>query len=175
MPATEHEEWLTSRESASVGTRQPGQTLSVGQLAGMRTLDLLAVPDEDWNQADIAHARRVVGYVRRHRAQWPAGDVSTRRWRHALRNWGHDPLWQSRLELTGVDEVVLHLDGSPVGRAVLDTTEHTVAALAMDIDEQWRRRGIGTAALHTLTYGTGRRLTPGPPGVLPERLADRLR
>ena len=35
--------------------------------------------------------RKVVGYVRRHRAQEPA-NIVTSRWRYALMNWGHDPL-----------------------------------------------------------------------------------
>jgi hypothetical protein len=36
--------------------------------------------------------RKVVGYVRRHLAQRPPGDVRDTRWRHSLMNWGHDPL-----------------------------------------------------------------------------------
>jgi hypothetical protein len=36
--------------------------------------------------------RKVVGYIHRHTAQRPAGDVSQTRWRYALMNWGHDPL-----------------------------------------------------------------------------------
>jgi hypothetical protein len=35
--------------------------------------------------------RKVVGYVRRHRAQEPA-NIATSRWRYSLMNWGHDPL-----------------------------------------------------------------------------------
>ena len=35
--------------------------------------------------------RRVVGFVRRHRAQEPANLV-TSRWRYSLMNWGCDPL-----------------------------------------------------------------------------------
>lgn len=36
--------------------------------------------------------RKVVGYVRRHLAQRPSGDVEDTRWRYSLMNWGHDPL-----------------------------------------------------------------------------------
>ncbi len=41
--------------------------------------------------------QRVVGYVHRHRAQKPSGDVEDSdvedsTWRYSLLNWGHDPL-----------------------------------------------------------------------------------
>ena len=42
--------------------------------------------------ADEAHMRKVVGYVHRHLAQRPSGDVRDTAWRHSLMNWGHDPL-----------------------------------------------------------------------------------
>ena len=41
---------------------------------------------------DLAHMHKVVGYVHRHLAQRPEGDVRDTRWRHSLMNWGHDPL-----------------------------------------------------------------------------------
>jgi len=34
----------------------------------------------------------VVGYVHRHMAQRPSGDIEGSRWRKSLMNWGHDPL-----------------------------------------------------------------------------------
>lgn len=36
--------------------------------------------------------RKVVGYVHRHGAQRPAGDVTETPWRYSLMTWGHDPL-----------------------------------------------------------------------------------
>jgi hypothetical protein len=33
----------------------------------------------------------VVGYVKRHLAQRPSGDISDSAWRYSLMNWGHDP------------------------------------------------------------------------------------
>jgi hypothetical protein len=36
--------------------------------------------------------RKVIGYVHRHMAQRPHGDVADTRWRKSLMNWGHDPL-----------------------------------------------------------------------------------
>ena len=45
------------------------------------------------SEADLAHMRKVHGYVARHLAQQPAKeDVETSRWRYSLMNWGHDPL-----------------------------------------------------------------------------------
>ena len=35
--------------------------------------------------------RKVVGYVKRHSAQRPDGDVTDTPWRYSLMNWGHDP------------------------------------------------------------------------------------
>jgi hypothetical protein len=42
--------------------------------------------------ADAEHMRKVVGYVHRHLAQRPDGDVTETKWRYSLMNWGHDPL-----------------------------------------------------------------------------------
>jgi hypothetical protein len=39
-----------------------------------------------------ARMRKVVGYVHRHLAQRPKGDVTDTRWRYSLMNWGHDPM-----------------------------------------------------------------------------------
>ncbi len=41
--------------------------------------------------ASDEHMRKVVGYVERHRAQRPSGDVTDTPWRYSLMNWGHDP------------------------------------------------------------------------------------
>ncbi|MBE7324394.1 DUF3140 domain-containing protein [Nocardioides sp. Y6] len=178
--AAEIEEWHTTAESAAVGTRRPGDRWSVGQLAGMRTSELLEMPLEEWTASEWAHVRRVTGFVRRHRAQWPRGDVAGSRWRHALRNWGHDPLWGTRLTLSPGDErgrrEVL-VDSHPVGRLDLDVTSGAVATVErLELDEVWQRRGIGTAVLHLVAvehHGRVEVLTTGAaPGVV-ERLARR--
>ncbi len=175
VPPEALEEWLTTPESFSVGSRAPGQRHSVGQLAGMRTLELLEIPDDEWGESDVAHARRTLGFVRRHRAQWPAGDVSGRRWRHALRNWGHDPLWEDRLALAGADTVELQVDGHRVGHLVVEEAGASVELVALELDPRWRRIGLGTAALHRLQHGADRTLIVHDHGLLPERLRDRLR
>ena len=50
----------------------------------------MAAPDEDEDEEKFM--RTVVGYIRRHLAQRPEGDISETRWRYSLKNWGHDPL-----------------------------------------------------------------------------------
>jgi hypothetical protein len=53
---------------------------------------LLRKKKSERTENDEAHMRKVVGYVHRHLAQRPDGDVEHTRWRYSLMNWGHDPL-----------------------------------------------------------------------------------
>jgi hypothetical protein len=84
-------DWLETDESWAVGYKGYGEE-SVGHAAGRRIVVLLDTDRRDWLDDDWSLARKAVGVIRRHRAQWPEGDVSASRWRHALLNWGHDPL-----------------------------------------------------------------------------------
>jgi hypothetical protein len=68
ISASELERWLESDESKKAG-QHPGGGESTGHEMG-----------------------RHIGYVHRHSAQRPDGDVRDTRWRHSLMNWGHDPL-----------------------------------------------------------------------------------
>jgi hypothetical protein len=90
LDADELEAWLCTEESQSVGFRPDGSGESVGHASGRRIVEILrrAHPTED----DQRHMRKVVGYVHRHLAQRPSGDVTRTRWRYSLLNWGHDPL-----------------------------------------------------------------------------------
>ena len=90
MDAAELETWLDSEESRSVGQRTVDGD-SVGRASGRRIVAILREPESQRSEADFAHMRRVVGFIRRHRAQEPANTV-TSRWRWSLMNWGHDPL-----------------------------------------------------------------------------------
>ena len=47
---------------------------------------------DDLSDADLEHMRKVTGYVARHLAQRPDGDVTETAWRYSLMNWGHDPV-----------------------------------------------------------------------------------
>jgi hypothetical protein len=90
MTAKELEEWLVTDESRAVGQKDGGE--SVGHASGRRIVRILRTRKADLSGADRDHMRKVVGYVHRHLAQRPAGDVRHTPWRHSLMNWGHDPL-----------------------------------------------------------------------------------
>ncbi|MGV9559060.1 DUF3140 domain-containing protein [Streptomyces sp. NPDC003401] len=88
---SELEKWLGTEESRGAGQHEDGGE-STGHSSGRRILDILRTRKDDLSDADYRHMRKVVGYVRRHLAQRPSGDVRDARWRHSLMNWGHDPL-----------------------------------------------------------------------------------
>ncbi|MER7111940.1 DUF3140 domain-containing protein [Streptomyces sp. NPDC000229] len=91
MTAGEMEKWLETEESRDAG-QSDGSGESVGHASGRRIVGLLRTRKSDLTEDDVAHMRKVVGYVHRHVAQRPEGDVTDTRWRHSLMNWGHDPL-----------------------------------------------------------------------------------
>jgi len=91
MAPKELEEWLATDESKEVGWQKGGGE-SVGHDSGRRIVKLLHTGKADLTEADEAHMRKVVGYVHRHLAQRPKGDVTGTKWRYSLMNWGHDPL-----------------------------------------------------------------------------------
>jgi hypothetical protein len=93
MTAGELEKWLESDQSRSVGQDSDGSGESTGHASGRRIVELLRTKKDDLSDADLAHMRKVHGYVQRHLAQEPKKeDVETSRWRYSLMNWGHDPL-----------------------------------------------------------------------------------
>jgi hypothetical protein len=91
MTRSELKTWLDSDESKEVGQKQGGGE-STGHESGRRIVDLLDTKKADLTDEDVAHMKKVVGYVHRHLAQKPAHDVEDSRWRYSLMNWGHDPL-----------------------------------------------------------------------------------
>ncbi|MFB0617747.1 DUF3140 domain-containing protein [Streptomyces sp. AGS-58] len=85
------EEWLATEESQAAGQHKDGGE-STGHASGRAIVAILRRKEHALSDADYAHMRKVTGYIRRHLAQRPAGDVRDTRWRHSLMNWGHDPL-----------------------------------------------------------------------------------
>jgi Protein of unknown function (DUF3140) len=83
--------WLDTTDSKAVGFKTSDDSESVGHLSGEKIVVLLGKPRADFTPDDIAHARKVVGYIHRHLAQRPNGDISKTHWRYSLMNWGHDP------------------------------------------------------------------------------------
>lgn len=91
--------WLGSRESRSVGMTPEGERVdgavhaeSVGHRMGERIVEIKARKPATLTEDDYHDMRKVIGYVHRHLAQRPNGDVEDTRWRKSLMNWGHDPM-----------------------------------------------------------------------------------
>jgi hypothetical protein len=87
MTAPQIRAWLATPESKRVGFTYKGERESVGRKSARKIIRMLT-----GGEFDEAHARKVIGYVHRHLAQRPSGDVSETPWRYSLMNWGHDPL-----------------------------------------------------------------------------------
>ena len=93
MTASELRRWLDSDEAQQVGQKKDGDdSESTGHESGRHIVAILGTKKADLGADDYAHMRKVVGYVKRHSAQRPDGDVTETRWRYSLMNWGHDPL-----------------------------------------------------------------------------------
>ena len=91
MTASELKKWLDSDESRSVGQKKDGGGESTGHESGRHIVRILEKKKADLTDDDLAHMRKVVGYVKRHSAQRPKGDVTDTDWRYSLMNWGNDP------------------------------------------------------------------------------------
>lgn len=83
--------WLETAQSKRVGSKNDGDGESVDHHSGRGIVGPFRTPKADLSAADIAHMRKVVGFVHRHLAQRSKGDVSETPWRFSLMNWGHDP------------------------------------------------------------------------------------
>lgn len=92
MPPRQLEAWLETGESREVGQFDgPTDPESTGHEAGHHIVALLHKKGGDYTEDDLAFMRKVTGYVHRHMAQRPSGDIEHTRWRYSLMNWGHDP------------------------------------------------------------------------------------
>ncbi|KQM39355.1 DUF3140 domain-containing protein [Microbacterium sp. Leaf203] len=90
MTASELKKWLETDESKSVGQKKDGGE-STGHESGRHIVRILEKKKADLTDDDYAHMRKVVGYVKRHSAQKPKGDITDTDWRYSLMNWGNDP------------------------------------------------------------------------------------
>ena len=91
MAPGEIEDWLETDESKSVGA-DAGDGESKGHKSGKRIVEIKRTNKDDMDEDDWDHVREVVGYIKRHKAQGPDGEVEHSDWRYSLMNWGHDPL-----------------------------------------------------------------------------------
>lgn len=96
MAPAELEKWLETEQSRAVGWPKDrgAREESVGHHSGRRIVAIKRKRKAELDADDYAHMRKVVGYVHRHLAQRPEGDVRDTPWRYSLMNWGHDPVAQ---------------------------------------------------------------------------------
>jgi hypothetical protein len=83
------EKWLKTDESKKVGW-DSGDGESVGHKSGEKIISILRKKKDELTAADHKHMQKVVGYIKRHTAQKPSGNVSDTNWNYSLKNWGHD-------------------------------------------------------------------------------------
>ena len=63
---------------------------STGHESGRIICELLQKGDDEYDDDDLKHMRKVISYVRRHEAQGPSKDVEHSKWRYSLMNWYAD-------------------------------------------------------------------------------------
>ena len=91
MAPKELEDFLKTDESKSVGDSDGGE--STGHKSGRRIVEIKRTKKDDLTDDQWHHMAKVVGYIKRHKAQGgPDDDVEHSDWRYSLMNWGHDPL-----------------------------------------------------------------------------------
>jgi hypothetical protein len=86
------EAWLETDESRGVGAKAAEGRESTGHASGRNIVKLLRKKKSEYTDDDRTAMHRVVGYIKRHLAQRPTGDVSATRWAYSFKNWGHDPI-----------------------------------------------------------------------------------
>lgn len=91
MSASEIKQWLKTDESNSVGQKDKKGKIK-GRKSGKKIIKILKKDKSDYEKKDFKHMKKVVGYVHRHLAQKPSGDIKETPWRYSLMNWGCDPL-----------------------------------------------------------------------------------
>ena len=91
MTSNQIEKWLATKESKEVGFKENDKGESVGHKSGKRIIEILDKKQSDYTAEDLKHIHKVVGYIHRHLAQRPDGDIKETNWRYSLMNWGHDP------------------------------------------------------------------------------------
>ena len=92
MTASEISDWLETDESKEVGFKgEYDKGESIGHRSGRRIVEILEKNKSKYTDDDIEQMQKVVGYIHRHSAQKPDGDITDTNWRYSLMNWGNDP------------------------------------------------------------------------------------
>jgi len=92
MTAQQISDWLDTEESKRVGWKGGDASESVGHRSGKSIVKILGKKSQDFTPQNLKHIAKVSGYIKRHLAQRPVGDISKTNWRYSLMNWGHDPM-----------------------------------------------------------------------------------
>ncbi len=92
MAPKELADWLGTDDSARVGYKETDGDESVGHASGRRIVEIRRKKKDELTADDVDHMAKVSGFVHRHMAQRPEGDIEHTDWRYSLMNWGHDPL-----------------------------------------------------------------------------------
>ena len=82
--------WLETSKSKEVGYKSREGDESVGHQSGRRIVELLGKAQAEFSSGDVAHAKKVIGFIHRHVAYRPPGDIADSRWRYSLMNRGHE-------------------------------------------------------------------------------------
>lgn len=90
MTPSELEDWLETDASKSVG-QDSGDGEAVGHKSGKQIISIKRTKKDQLNEDQLDHMRKVIGYIKRHKAQKPDSDIKNSDWRYSLKNWGHDP------------------------------------------------------------------------------------
>lgn len=90
MNASEIKQWLKTKESHSVGQKDKQGKIK-GRKSGQKIVKILKKDKSDYQKKDFKQMKKVVGYIHRHLAQQPDGDIKETPWRYSLMNWGCDP------------------------------------------------------------------------------------
>ena len=92
MTAKELDRWLSTDDSKDVGQEDGGE--STGHRSGRRIVKILQKKKSDRSAEDLAHMKKVNGYISRHLKQRPkksGEELAQTAWARSLKNWGHDP------------------------------------------------------------------------------------
>ena len=86
---------LGGERSKSVGQRGGKGGETVGRDSAKRIIAIKRKRAADLTAQDIAHMKKVNGYIARHLKQRPkksGAELRETDWTASLKNWGHDPL-----------------------------------------------------------------------------------
>ena len=102
MSPKQIEKWLATKESKEVGYKEDDKSESVGLKSDKKIIHILGKKQTDYTAADLKHIHKVVGYVHRHLAQKPEGDITETNWHYSLMNW--DTITQNKNKIQNFTE-----------------------------------------------------------------------